>query len=169
MNALRSVVSWGLVASLGCAVGIFANKLPLDVNSVILSCGGGLAAIATSASFQVLRKFDDLKNAPYLDSIRLERLQRKLDRRKKAFCWKWALAVLLGIIVAVAGQVLKTPSGVAMSSGIVMASYAGLAIMLWLDVLVLLEYAALARLGPDLNKISEREAKKESFLRKVRA
>ena len=167
MTGLKTVVAWGVVLVGGhFAAQALGELLSVEVNSVALTSMGVVAALINAASFQVLRRFDDppVKN---LSQRGAERVDRVFERRRRTFRFKWAIAVIVGIVAAVCGGFLRLSSLQTRFHVILEVGYISLTLTLTLGVLIALEYSALSKIARELPRRLEEQRRKNELLQRL--
>lgn len=167
MTKTARIFAWLIIVAGGSTVAFFAFRLLDEVNSVILLTLGGLGALINAAAFQVLRKFDDAPTHG-LTARSASRIERRIDRRRTSFRWKWMAAIFASLVAATAGGLLRVSALSDDAALLLLIGYPSLAIALTLGVLIAVEYAALSKLARELPKRLQAEKKKTELLRGLR-
>lgn len=167
MSALKSAIVWSAVAGGSLLAGRWlALAASSEVNSAILLTLGAVGALVNATSFQVLRRLDD-SPAKLLSPRFAARLERKLEQRRRRFRFKWAGAVLSGVIAALCGSLLKVAALVDSHFWLTCGGYVACGLSLTLGVLIVSEYTALSKLARDLPKHLEKQREKSALLERL--
>jgi hypothetical protein len=170
MSRPKRSFAWIGVAGLGVAFGhCLWGLMPLDVHPVVFFAVAGIGTIANAFFWAVLRRLDELKNVPGLDRDRRDRLASKVEARRGPILRRWVGSMISGIVMAIAGGVLKTSGGTDLQQTLVYTGYGAAAVLILTFTLLVVEYQTLSRLGPNLAAELRRSSEEHDFLQKVRA
>lgn len=166
MNLLKMLIVWSMVAVFSFLLSRWLGTvLSPEINSVILIAAGAVATLTNAASFQVLRRLDEPPTKD-LSPERAERVIRLFERRRKSFRAKWFMAILMGILSAIGGGLLRLPQLNMHYDLIVSASYLAFGFAVTIGMLIAIEFTTLSKIARDLpREIEERQRKEELLAR----
>lgn len=147
---------------------LLARFSSTDVAAVVLMSGGFISALVNGASFQVLRRIDEPPSDGMSRSGR-ERITRKLESRRRTFCYKWAGAVVTSALAMLAGALARIPSLSSSTNIIVMIGFMLFCGAVTLGILIAVEYCAVSRLARDLPRRVQAEKRKQDLLGRLGA
>ena len=166
---MKAAISWAAVIAIGAAIALGANRLPAELNAIIIPAIAGASGIVSGFAWGVLRRIDELKATQGLDKDRREILRSKVEARRRPLWIRWGGAVVSASLAVAVGLSLKAEVFHGRGTLLVFAGYVLIAIAVALTVLLILEYQALSKLGPALADEMRNLQERSEFLRKVRA
>jgi len=160
---------WLVVATAGLLLSRWpAGLLSAGVNSVLLMTVGVIGTLTNAASFQVLRRLDDVPTRE-LSPERADRLFRVFERRRRSLFVKWGIAILTSITAAIGGGLLRLNGLQSHYKLILSISYVAFSFAITLGILIAVEYAAASKICRDLPREIEERKRKHQILARLRA